>query len=332
VLSAKSLRRRSLPAERNAMNTIRKYRHRLNLTQKDLGDSLGTTRQHIQRIEVGEYVKLDLALRICAALNQLIEVVFPPTKKAIALLQKKGFNGTNRSHPEADRFMEEAGIDVDPADWTVEFQLKNGLKGVWNLSWPEANRLVRRAQDAENVFFCSQSRMIAFAVNLQHLCFFHVRFGINEAAEKEVEQNGQVLVYLADSRKPLVFDAGPDPEPPKTMSEDEGVFRNLLYDLEMMDRDSRVDPVIDFEDLDGEQAFFRTERVALIEIPLELIHPEMEDDDDQLLARECKHIPVRPTSKPALLLPNGRGNHAPHRQGRWSLAGRTVRQADSGRS
>ena len=311
------------------MNTIRKYRHQLNLTQKDLADRLGTTRQHIQRIEVGEYVKLDFALRICAVLKQAIEVIFPPTKGAIALLQKKGLNGTSRPHPEADRFMEEAGIDVDPADWTVEFQLRNGLKGVWNLSWQEANRLVRRAQDAENVFFCSQSRMIAFAVNLQHLCFFHVRFGINEAAEKEVERNGEVLVYLLDSPKPLVFNAGPDPEPPETISEDEGTFRNLLYDLEMMEKDSRVDPVIAFEDLDGEHAFFRTEQVALIAIPLEIIHPEMEDDDDWLLARKCNQIPIHLAAPRPVLQPNGRGNHPLHRQQKPSLVRRRLRRMDS---
>jgi DNA-directed RNA polymerase subunit K/omega len=38
--------------------------------------------------------------------------------------------------------------------------------------------------------------------------------------------------------------------------------------------------VIDFVDLDGEQAFFRTEQVALIEIPLGIIHPEMEDESN----------------------------------------------------
>lgn len=314
------------------MNTIREHRHKLKLSQTDLAERLGTTRQHIQRIEVGEYLKLDFALRICAALKQPIEVVFPPTKKAIALLQKNGWDKIDRHHPEADRLMEEAGIDVDPADWTVRFQLRNGLQGVWNLSSQETDRLARRARAAENVFFCSQSGMTAIAVNLRHLCFFQVHFDFKEFAEKEVERNGQVLVYLADSPKPLVFDGGPDPEPPKTISEDEGILRNLLYDLEMMDRDSRVDPVIEFEDLDGEQAFFRTEQVALIEIPLELIHPEMEDDDDQSLARKCQQVPVRSTSKPPLLLPNGRGNHAHHRQGRWSLARRPVRRADSGRS
>ena len=269
------------------MNTIREHRHKLKLTQEDLADLVRTTRQHIQRIEVGEYVKLHLAIQICAALKQPIEAIFPPTKKAIALLQKQGLNKIGQPHPEADRFMQEAGIDIDPADWSVKFQLKNGLRGVWDLSSNEADRLVRRARVEENVFFCSQSGMAAFAVNLRHLCFFHVRFDLNEAPEKEVERNGEVLVYLVDSTKPLVFDAGPDPEPPKTISEDEGTFRNLLYDLELMETDSRLDPVIEFEDLDGEHAFFRTEQIALIEIPLEIIHPEMEDEsDDRLLTRK----------------------------------------------
>ncbi len=266
-------------------NRIREYRSELKLTQKGLADSLGTTRQHVQRIEVGEHVKLDLAFRICAALKRPIEEVFPPTKKAIAILQKKGLNGHNRQpHPEADRFMAEAGIDVDPADWSVEFRLKNGLEGVWCLSSKEVDRLVRRAQCPESVFFCSRSRMTAFAVNLRHLSFFHLRFGYNEVAEKEEDQKEEVLVYLADSAKPLAFDAAPDPEPPAKDLEDEGTFRNLLHDLEAMDEYPQADTVIDFVDLDGEQAFFRTEQVALIEIPLGIIHPEMEDESDNCIS------------------------------------------------
>ena len=262
-------------------NRIREHRRKLKLTQKRLADLLGTTRQHVQRIEVGEHVKLDLAFRICAALKRPIEEVFPSTKKAIAILQEMNINGRNRqTHPEADRFMEEAGIDIDPADWLVEFRLKNGLEGMWCLSSKEVDRLVRRAQFQENIFFCSQSRMTAFAVNLRHLSFFHLRFGYNEVVEKEVEQEEQLLVYLADSAKPLRFDAAPDPEPPAKDLEDEGTFRNLLHDLEAMDEYPQADPVIEVVDLDGEQAFFRTEQVALIEIPLEIIHPEMEDESD----------------------------------------------------
>ncbi|HPC51805.1 MAG TPA: helix-turn-helix domain-containing protein [Verrucomicrobiota bacterium] len=261
-------------------NRIREHRRTLKLTQKDLADLLGTTRQHVQRIEVGEFVKLDLAFRICAALKRPIEDVFPPTKKAIAILQKNGSGKNCKPHPEADRLMGEAGIDVDPADWTVQFRLRNGLEGMWCLSSKEVDRLVRRAQFQENVFFCSQSRMTAFAVNLRHLSFFHLRFGFNEVAEKDVEQKEEVSVYLANSAKPLEFDVAPDPEPPTDDLEDEGPFRNLLHDLEAMDEYPQADPVIDFVDLDGEQAFFRTEQVALIEIPLGIIHPEMEDESN----------------------------------------------------
>ncbi|HOC54693.1 MAG TPA: helix-turn-helix domain-containing protein [Verrucomicrobiota bacterium] len=261
-------------------NRIREHRRTLKLTQKDLADLLGTTRQHVQRIEVDEFVKLDLAFRICAALKRPIEDVFPPTKKAIAILQKNGSGKNCKPHPEADRLMGEAGIDVDPADWIVQFRLRNGLEGMWCLSSKEVDRLVRRAQFQENVFFCSQSRMTAFAVNLRHLSFFHLRFGFNEVAEKDVEQKEEVSVYLANSAKPLEFDVAPDPEPPTDDLEDEGPFRNLLHDLEAMDEYPQADPVIDFVDLDGEQAFFRTEQVALIEIPLGIIHPEMEDESN----------------------------------------------------
>ena len=152
--------------------------------------------------------------------------------------------------------MDEAGIDVDPADGSVGFRMKNGWEGVWGLSSKEVDRLARRAKNTFSGNRCSRSRMTTFAVNLHHLSFFHLRFGFNEVAEKKVEQQGTVLVYLADSAKPLVFDAAPDPEHPKKEKEDEETFGNLLRDLETMDEYPNVEPMIDLLDIDGERAFF----------------------------------------------------------------------------
>jgi DNA-binding XRE family transcriptional regulator len=259
-------------------NNIRSQRHKLGLTQKQLAKLVGTSQQQIQRIEVGEYVKLDLALKICEALKNPIEKIFPSTKVAIAKLKRKDPAKRQESDPEVDEAMDSAGIDVDPAQWTVRFRLRNGLEGAWGLSSSDKEQLVRNSRDSDKKFFCGTSRNAEFAANLRHLSFFQPCFDFG-VIDEESDELHCVRIYLADSPTPMTFQVDPDTEW-KEDEEDEGEFRNLLYSLDMMEDDSHEDPVISFVDEDAERAFFRTDQIALIEIPLFITHPEMEDDDD----------------------------------------------------
>ncbi len=129
------------------------------------------------------------------------------------------------------------------------------------------------------MFFCGVSRNREIAVNLRHLSFFQPLFDHGIIEEQGAESN-EVRVYLTDSAKPLAFQVEPDDELEEN-AQDEGEFRNLLFFLDMLDENCEDDPVIDFNDEDGERVFLRTEQVALIEIPLWVTHPDLEEDADR---------------------------------------------------
>jgi len=261
-------------------NNIRQQRHKLGLTQKQLADLAGTSQQQIQRIEAGQYVKLDLATKICASLQSTLEELFPSTKKAIARFSKK--SPAKRAEPDAelDNAMDEAGIDVDPAEWSIRYRLKNGLEGVWRLSSKDKDRLISCSQNPGKFFFCGTSHNREFAVSMRHLSFFQPCFDYGTIVEEHDENEpNDVKVYLADSTIPLVFQVEPDCELNEDET-DEGELRNLLYSFDDFDEHTEEDPFIHFNDEDGEYAFLRTDQVALIEIPLWATHPEMEDDAD----------------------------------------------------
>jgi hypothetical protein len=70
-----------------------------------------------------------------------------------------------------------------------------------------------------------------------------------------------------------------DPEPQDDDEFDEGQLRNLLVELEMS---TESDHVVSFMDIDGETAFIRASDIAVMEVPLWALYPELDiyDDDD----------------------------------------------------
>lgn len=247
------------------------------MTQKQLAEKIESSQQQIQRIEVGQYAKLDLAVKICAALNSDLEEIFPSTKKAIKALKKKKIQQPCK---EADDAMEEAGIDVDPVDWTIKYRFKNGLEGFWEFSSNDKDRLIGRMQLAQSGFFCATSRNVEIAINISELSHIHPCWDYGRICPEPEADESAVKVYLCNSLAPLSFEVEPDVE--ETESEDsfmEGEFRSVLYDLEMGDEEIS-DTFFSFSDIDGEVAFFRRDHVVMLEIPLSITHPELEDCED----------------------------------------------------
>jgi len=65
------------PARGRVRNTIREWRLRLGLTQQQLGDAVGATRQTIIAIEAEKYApSLELAFRIARRFEAPFEAVF----------------------------------------------------------------------------------------------------------------------------------------------------------------------------------------------------------------------------------------------------------------
>lgn len=59
--------------------------------------------------------------------------------------------------------------------------------------------------------------------------------------------------------------------------EDEGAFRNIFFEMETyVEEQDRFY----FEDEDGEDVFLRAGDLALLRVPLWVISPEIEDEDD----------------------------------------------------
>lgn len=64
---------------------IKEFRARHNLTQEELANKVGVSRQTILYIERGEYnPSLLLALKICKALKCKVEDLFMPSKKELS--------------------------------------------------------------------------------------------------------------------------------------------------------------------------------------------------------------------------------------------------------
>lgn len=62
--------------ERDTTNMVRKYRRRNEMSQADLADRVGVTRQTIANIERGNYSpSVHLALDICRALGRTVEQI-----------------------------------------------------------------------------------------------------------------------------------------------------------------------------------------------------------------------------------------------------------------
>jgi hypothetical protein len=59
--------------------------------------------------------------------------------------------------------------------------------------------------------------------------------------------------------------------------EERGQFRNLLFDAELS---SQPNDVLHFMDVDGETVFIRASDIALIQIPLWVIYPDLLDVEE----------------------------------------------------
>lgn len=68
--------------EQNNSNMVRKFRRWSELSQAELAEQTGVTRQTIANIERGNYSpSVYLALKICQALGKTVEEVFAPQEE-----------------------------------------------------------------------------------------------------------------------------------------------------------------------------------------------------------------------------------------------------------
>src|SRR5262245_37266976 len=143
-----------------SQNHIHNLRKSKGLTQSQLAAQVGTSQQQIQRIEAGvQAARLDLAVKIAEVLGAKLGDVFPKLKK--------GRTGSHSKRDEESQ-LADAGIDSDPAQWTVKFFINDGRVLLFGVTSREKKRIEQivgsSAGEKSFVVFDAESRRVA--VNL----------------------------------------------------------------------------------------------------------------------------------------------------------------------
>lgn len=260
-------------------NNLKSLRKAAGLTQSKLAEMAGTSQQQIQRIEAGAVVtRVTLAAKLAKALSVSMGQIFPEMAELLGGLNAPpDIDDDNRILDEGD----DAGVDLDPRLWTLKLLLRGHKKPVfYQISSREKRRLVALLnadlEDPDSPQLCAfEAHTSAALLNLNHVVFAHVLYDM--FAEPKPGDDGPVSVYLAGRDKPLKFDVEADEGTPGSEN-DCGQFRGLLLSEPFgLGRGSRLT----FIDCDGEQVFIRAEELALMNIPLWVVKPSVEDDSDE---------------------------------------------------
>jgi hypothetical protein len=83
-----------------------------------------------------------------------------------------------------------------------------------------------------------------------------------------------VAVFLSDAATPVELTVDADEGDP-TDPEDEGRLRDLLFEIESSPESGDFVSVLD---IDGEEAFFRVDDLALVSIPLRLLDERLDQE------------------------------------------------------
>jgi transcriptional regulator with XRE-family HTH domain len=258
---------------KNRLLHLRKSR---GLTQRALAELAGTSQQQIQRIEAGiQGVRLELAIAIAAAVNcQLVEV-FPALAGAQTRQRKISSPQRDEAHRKA-RFLE-AGIDPDPAQWTVKFFTYDGRVFLYEISSEEKSRLEQRlsAGESNSVVFTTDKHRVGVnpkKIAATQFLFDFGDFGVESAPEAEDEKY-ELKLHLVAAKEPVVFDVEPDQ---RSLDEDDDGDGSLcqLQDL-FFYLDMGQDEILSFDDVDGERVYIRATEILAIEAPLVCCDPAL---------------------------------------------------------
>ena len=264
---------------------VRDLRTTRGLSQRQLAQAAGTSQQQIQRIETGrQSVRFDLATRIADALHASLTDVFPQVDMPLRRLRRRRPGPTWNdaiADPKISQALEQAGLDLDPEVWFLKCRLRGGAEAVFPISGPDKHRLwnaVQRGDERRFVVFRSESNEVL--LNLDHTLFAHFIFEpANRIVEiDEADSHPGVRILFAGEGEFQTFEVdSDDPEPQDDDEFDEGQLRNLLVELEMS---TESDHVVSFMDIDGETAFIRVSDIAVLEVPLWALYPELDIYDD----------------------------------------------------
>jgi DNA-binding XRE family transcriptional regulator len=255
-------------------NNVLELRKRKGLTLQSFAIMVNAREEQLLLIEKGRKpVLLNLAHRICSVLEASLEDAFPATKEVLKKYRVQGKDSMDRlyGNVQFEYDMEKAGIETDPSCWSIVYRLRGGAEGVLPISQTEKNRLwnvVQRTQDKTFVVFESEADVII--LNLDHLLFCQFLFDPPGRITPEKPAQNAVRVYLTDSKEPATF--GIDADDPKD-EEDLGQFGDLIFMADNYTGDENE--TFHFTDEDGETVFLRAEDLAMLQIPLWVLEPDL---------------------------------------------------------
>jgi DNA-binding XRE family transcriptional regulator len=260
-------------------NRVKQIRTRLKLSQRALAAAVGTSQQQIQRIETGTVAaRLDLATKLSKALGEPVEAIFPGSGKVIEKLQiefKNSRDVPSKTYAE----LSERGLEADPATWHFKILLRgHDQELIFEISPAERRRIysmVQRETD-ELSFVVFDTGHARIAINLGEVVYCHFLFdiGVNRDEHQEEKDPG-VAIYFSGSTKCFEFTPEMDARDPDDEG-DEGDFGNIFWSLETSpERHERYR----FTDVDGEDVFLRAGDIALLQVPLWVVNPELLETD-----------------------------------------------------
>lgn len=94
------------------MNHVKTMRLDFGWSQGMLAEKVKTSPEQIQRVELGQAIKIDLAVAICAALGKSLNDVFPGAIKALQALGVE-MESANQGSEEAYANLRKIGIEAD---------------------------------------------------------------------------------------------------------------------------------------------------------------------------------------------------------------------------
>lgn len=269
---------------RGSGNRMRELREARKLSQRQLAELVGTSQQQVQRIEAGlQAARIDLAIKIAEALGGSLGDVFPGLRQALGKhghqIDPKAFDDEALTQEVA-----EAGVDPDPNAWSVLCVLRGGGTVEAPIQSSDRHRLRSWLdQDSQKLlsFFVWDSKGVRLLVNLRHLLHAHFTFeaglmleALEKASVETTDLDQPLRVFLADRAEPLTFEV----EDPEAAGEDPpGELRELCEEAEGGLEEGQF---LHFTDVNGEEVWLRAADVALIEIPLWVLHPELISDPD----------------------------------------------------
>jgi hypothetical protein len=176
---------------------------------------------------------------------------------------------------------------MDPELWYLKCRLRGGCERVFPVSGPDKQRLWYAVQQGTHEGFAVfQSEANEVALNLDHVLYAHFLFEapniIVDVDQDEEDAHARVLFAGETEYHDFEVDAD-DPEPAAEDEEDDGQLRQLLF---MLGLSTEAHDVLSFMDVDGETVFIRASDIAVMEVPLWALYPELDvdhgDDDEEL--------------------------------------------------